>query len=426
VIRRNDSRRHFPSPAIGLILLVVTVAGLSARAAWDHWQYRAPIVAPAAADARLIAVVVPPSITGKTTDGWRDVRIVDDKGVETPYVLVARTGESNVVWRGVKLLEPSAVAGQFTQVVLDTGADPRVHNAVKLDIERDGDFLTWVELAVADDARTWRVVRDRGPVYDLTGERMGATTEVSYPESTSRYLRVRVLDGTRTYRVRSAQVADDRSSPAELADAGVGLVPGDAQPRRSVWVTPAGSPRLPLAAIRFETTQPAFSRPVLVETRDDDRSGWRHAASGEIVRMAAAATGESPAVRESLTVTIGGARPAALWRVTVYNRDDAPLGDLRVVPLVVPRRVVFRQQSGATYRLLYGNSRAERPDYDFGRLTPREAIDAAVDVPLGAEELNPEYADPAPWTERHAAILWTALVAAVLVLGALAIRSLRG
>jgi hypothetical protein len=99
---------------------------------------------------------------------------------------------------------------------------------------------------------------------------------------------------------------------------------------------------------------------------------------------------------------------------------------LRVVPLVVPRRVVFRQQSGATYRLLYGNSRAERPDYDFGRLTPREAIDAAVDVPLGAEELNPEYADPAPWTERHAAILWTALVAAVLVLGALAIRSLRG
>jgi hypothetical protein len=421
VIGRNDTRRRFRSAAIGVIVGAGAIAGLSARATWEHWRYRTPIAAPAAAEARLVAVVVPPAITAKTTDEWSDVRIVDDKGVETPYVLVARTGQSGVEWRAVKLLEPSAVAGQFTQVVLDTGADPRVHNAVKLDIERDGDFLTWVELAVADDARTWRIVRDRGPVYDLTGERMGATTDVSYPESTSRYLRVRVLDGTRTYRVRSAQVAEDRSSPAELADAGVALVPGEAQPRRSVWITPPGAPRLPLAAIRFETTQPGFSRPVLVESRDDDRRAWEHAASGEIVRMPDAA-----ATRESLVVPIAGARPASAWRVTVYNRDDAPLGDLRAVPLVVPRRVVFRQQPGASYRLLYGNSRAGRPDYDFGRLTPREAIDAAVDVPLGVEALNAEYADPAPWTERHASILWTALVAAVLVLGALAIRSLRG
>jgi hypothetical protein len=47
---------------------------------------------------------------------------------------------------------------------------------------------------------------------------------------------------------------------------------------------------------------------------------------------------------------------------------------------------------------------------------------------LGPETVNTAYTgrpDDRPWSERHPALLWGAIVAAVLVLGALALRSLK-
>src|SRR2546429_192814 len=53
------------------------------------------------------------------------------------------------------------------------------------------------------------------------------------------------------------------------------------------------------------------------------------------------------------------------------------------------------------------------------------SIASAAAAGLGTETPNPGYADPAPWTERHPAVLWVALVVAVAVVGALAIRTLK-
>ncbi|HKR96568.1 MAG TPA: hypothetical protein VJW55_14430 [Candidatus Angelobacter sp.] len=42
--------------------------------------------------------------------------------------------------------------------------------------------------------------------------------------------------------------------------------------------------------------------------------------------------------------------------------------------------------------------------------------------------IHPEYAerpDGRPWTERHPAVLWIAIIAAVAILGALALRSMK-
>ena len=44
-------------------------------------------------------------------------------------------------------------------------------------------------------------------------------------------------------------------------------------------------------------------------------------------------------------------------------------------------------------------------------------------------QANPQYAgrpDDRPWSERHTFVLWAAMVLAVVILGALAIKGLKG
>jgi hypothetical protein len=109
----------------------------------------------------------------------------------------------------------------------------------------------------------------------------------------------------------------------------------------------------------------------------------------------------------------------------VRNGNDAPVADLSPTLYMTSRRIVFRQEPGGVYRVLYGHSRAEAPRYELARVTAREAIEAAAPARLGAAIVHADYVDGAPWTERHPAVLWSVLAAAVLLLGWLAVRTLR-
>jgi hypothetical protein len=399
-------------------VLFVSLVGAQATNDWRHWQYVASVDAPPAESSRLVAVTIPAGLTARARDGWADVRVVDANGREVPYLIDPGSAPAPVPWRTARILEPSVAAGGFSQIVLDAGSAPETHHALRLDVVRERDFLTWIEIAVSDDGRSWRVVRDRAPFFDLSDQGMGSTKSVVYPASPARYLRVRFLDASRRYDVRGADVSGAVRSPVPLEPAGVTLVSSGGSPQQSAWATPPGTPRTAVAGIRFETPAESLFRPVAVHASDDGRD-WTYMASGEILRSRSGGT-----LRESLDVDVPE-RWAAHWRVTVYDRDEAPLGSLKVTLLTRPRRLVFQQDAGGAYRVIYGHARATPPQYFLSRIIDRGAIDRATPVPLGPERVNPDYADPRPWTERNPFVLWLALGAAVLVLAGLAIRTLR-
>ncbi len=92
---------------------------------------------------------------------------------------------------------------------------------------------------------------------------------------------------------------------------------------------------------------------------------------------------------------------------------------------MTPTHVVFDQQPGRAYRLLYGQSQAKEAQYDLARLVNPKQIEAAVAGRLGPEEINADWTDPRPSTEKHDVILWLVLGIAVILLGFSALRSLR-
>ena len=112
--------------------------------------------------------------------------------------------------------------------------------------------------------------------------------------------------------------------------------------------------------------------------------------------------------------------------VMVHNGDDPPLKLSGVRLQQLERRIYFDAPEQSALTLYYGDEKLEAPTYDYAKLFVRDQ--AAGLVQAGAESANPAYSgrpDDRPWSDRHPAMLWIAILAAVGILGEIALRSLR-
>jgi hypothetical protein len=117
---------------------------------------------------------------------------------------------------------------------------------------------------------------------------------------------------------------------------------------------------------------------------------------------------------------------AAKWTVTIDNGDDAPLVLERVQLQMQERKLCFEGVPAAGYALFYGDPALTAPHYDYATVsTPQaDAFQAAV----GPEQANSAYQprpDERPFTEKHPALLWLALIAVIALLGGLALRAVK-
>ena len=406
----------------GFLAWVIFAASLGAAtqlpAVWRNWEFAAPLQTSPTDDPRFVAAVVPATVSAHAQSGWNDLRVIDSQEREVPYLLEARLERKTIEWRNARLLEVSFIPGQDSQGIVDTGIDAGIHNSVEIQTE-EKDYFVWVEVAISDDSRTWRILNERSPIYRFAQDGLGGNQFIRYSPSNSRYLRLRVLDGTKKFPLQGCRVAQEVfEEPERVALDAHFAADATAPPKQSWWGADLVTATRPISEVRFEVAQHEFHRPVRVEASDDNKL-WRDIAYGDIYRSMAATQ-----QRERLSITFPEDR-SRYWRVEIFNRDDAPLTDVKLQLQATPRRVAFRQEAGLQYRLLYGNPRAAAPEYEMARLTDPKAIAAAASIALGAEQVNIAFADPAPWTERHGYLLWAAVVLAVLVLGKLAIKSLR-
>jgi hypothetical protein len=223
-------------------------------------------------------------------------------------------------------------------------------------------------------------------------------------------------------------------SPQEVQSAFVGYV----QERKAFW-TDAGSchagsgekrqtviacevpPAVPVDRILFDVpaNRVNFRRSVSIA---NERGAQIAASTISRVRMN---RGGASVVAEELAVNVF-ADFSERFTITVENGDDPPLSFNRVQPQSLERRVYFEPQGRTKLKLYYGDQKLTAPEYDYAKFF-REDPNASP-AQLSPESANPEYRgrpDDRPWSERHPAVLWAAMVAAVVLLGWLALRGLR-
>ena len=137
---------------------------------WVHFKAWRAIDTSPAAQPGLVRFELPVAMYGSTQPDLEDIPVIDDMEKEVPFVIDSAPPRPLEVWNEVTLSDAGFVPGQYTQVVADVGATRVLHNTLRLMVpESESDFFEWVAVDASDDRNTWRVVRERAPIFRLRG-----------------------------------------------------------------------------------------------------------------------------------------------------------------------------------------------------------------------------------------------------------------
>lgn len=389
--------------------------------AWKNWRYSRAIELPAADMARLVEVSIANEVYLQSKPSLQDVRIIDGQGNEIPYTTLVLDGAKKTENLPASVHERSFTPGGYTQTVIEIKGNAPFHNSLEIETPEQN-FIEWASVEASDDARVWRIVQERAPIFRFTKEGRDGTRIIHYSENNARYLRVRLLDGEKQFSVAGVVVLRETSGPEERLplQAQFVLQGANGPARQTIWTADLGGHGAPVTEVHFEVAPMEFVRCVDLSASDEQKE-WSTFGSGQIYRFH-----QGDKVQEQMTVPIAyGGTGRRYWRVTVENGNDAPLANVSVRLYTTPRHVVFEQQPGRSYSLIYGQERVQAAEYDLGRRVDVAQQRAAVPGKLGSEEVNAAWVDPRPWTEAHAVFLWGVLLIAVIVMGSTAIQSMR-
>jgi len=346
-----------------------------------------------------------------------DLRLYDGL-TQVPYELKSAEAGTSSQESEVKILN-LARRGDHTEFDLDVTPITE-YNRIHLTLDKK-DFLVSAS-AEGRDALTGGVSApwpSPSTLFDFSRENLGSNSTIIVPTWSFRYVHVRLSPGILPTEVKQATVARLQKKKPEWMAAGNCLPPS--QEKRGTVIKcelPAGTP---LDRIRFDLPpgRVNFRRSVSVA---DEKGG--QVASGSIFRIRLT-RGTTTVDSEELAVSVFADRSGP-FTITIDNGDDPPLAFSAVELQSLQRRLYFDPQGKTSLKLYYGDEKLSAPVYDYAKFFREDA--ASVQALLGPDTQNAAYSgrpDDRPWSERHKAVLWVAMLLAVGLLTLLAVRGLR-
>jgi hypothetical protein len=402
----------------GLSCLLVVSADLPDK--WRAWRFSREVSPNTAQSNGPAQIRLPWEVFTHCAAGCGDLRVIDRQGQEVPYEMTTNKAVSHSESYGAQIVENSFISGKYTQVVGDLGRQAPFYDRVRVETG-ESDFIVWAEVALSDDAKTWRVVEARAPIARFRKRSVDGTQTIPFQGLNSRYIRIRIFAAEQKFGITGLTVLHEEAHPAELAEVPASFEIAQAEDTtESIWTTNLASSHIPVSQLRFSTDSEEFYRAVRISASDDGKV-WSYRTSGIIYRYKA---GEKN--RESLAVDFYEWPVNEHLRIQVINGNDRALNNVKLSLSAVPRRIVFKYQAGQNYRLVYGNEQTAAPQYDLGHfLEGGSAKPMYLVLTVGVEERTVNYKDPRPFTERHPEVLWISLAVAILLIGLTALKTLR-
>ena len=305
------------------------------------------------------------------------------------------------------------VPGQFTQAIADAGDSGAIHSAIAIATTQPT-FFEHVQIATSDDRRTWTVVVRSALIYRVEFTDRGSS-QVNYGPSRARWVRIRILNGSRPFPM------DGATFPAEVVPPQLVTLTNTQSTRQSgsntIVTFDFGTPNTNVGAVAFEASTLQYARGVLFERPANGESDWEHISNAQI------STYRSQRRAETATAAIStGDQHVRALRVTIHNGNDIPLAGLRVTPLGYSHHIVFQATPGAQYRLIWSNADAIAPIYDLGDVLQHEPWTVAAVATLGGAASTAFAASASagtPWLQQAALPIALALLFVVLLVVAL-------
>lgn len=324
----------------------------------------------------------------------------------------ARIEDSRVPAKLINLVRLPDGAARFE---LDLGENPQPHGYLFLDISRENrNYRAAVTLEGATVLGGWATIKDGASIIDFSQDFHLRYSELYYPESDFRRLRVtiREKDGM-ALKVDGAWVrrhAHRAGSELPVSFTSVRSTTAVSE----VWELDFGHEKTPVHRLEFAVGTPEFKRRVVVSV--PERSG----SESVIYRYE---TGRFSG--KNLMASFPEVRTRKL-RVEIFHYDDRPLAVSSLKAFGYARRLRLKSPAAGSYSLRYGNPNASAPRYDLAELSTYLDKTGVPELSLGERTENPGYTAPAkPWSEEHPWALRAALAVVMLLLGAVVLRQWR-
>lgn len=408
------------------VLLALAAATPEVR----HFRYERAVNGAGAQTGQICAVVDAP-LYEHTTPGLADVRLYRGQGrdaVETAYVI----WQAPPVEPPAGVIPPLNLGKKGSHTTFAAEMPPGKYSDIQMEISAK-DFVATVAVTGAQTG-DGREGTELGlyTIFDLTSQKLGRSTILHLPVSNFRYLYFEIQGPLKPEDVHglTAERAPAKLPAVTVAETNQGSRKGHA----TVFQLRVPA-HVPVERIEFlmGPDQKNFSRGVTISARAlppaqprvDEQLGTAVETSGTLLRLHAARDGHQ-IDEEQLTVDAPqvDSNDASLWTITIDNGDDVPLTINSVRLEMTERKLCFDAAAGASYMLLYGDPALTAPRYDYATLFSPDAHAAAAT--LGPEQANPAFTarpDARPFTERHPALLWLALIVVVVVLGGVALKT---
>ena len=343
-----------------------------------------------------------------------DMRLYS-QGAEVPFALEVQRGGRSLSQEPAKLLDLGERNGA-SEFKLQLNVPEYDTITLKL---KTRNFTTVASVEGSDDARDWRKLSTT-PIFDFSNEHLGSNFEIRLPTpSRFQFLRVRIADRVPAKDVEGASVA-------LLKEVGATWLAIPAEPRISQSGTDTivewDSPPIPLERVELTVGEPALNFCRHAELFNGEGASIT---STELGRVHLRRNGRI-IDHENLGVDVPYDSRSKHYKLIIHNLSDRPLPITQVRPLSCERRVYFEPQSRTDFMVYFSDTKTDPPAYDFSRLFQEDpsAVRATLES-AAANAVYKERPDDRPWSERNAWVMWSALVIAVVGLGAVALNGLK-
>lgn len=361
------------------------------------YRFTRPIVRTDDGRQALLAVTLDTPVYAACASDFRDLRLTDQDGIETPYLLQKIATRKTVIHR---LPSPSeAPALQKTGddgIVVTVGLDKDAANADGLSVvtgQRDFEYNLQIQGSV--DGKDWHTLVDNAVIYDYSRYMAVGDRDVALPANSYRQFRIVVakatqtrvaelLKLTRTLREGEEQQRSEKldlhSEPLHIEridfwhkqsetqaeteqhfDYPVAAFKISNDAEHKVSMIDIDSQRQPLTGFTLQTGTPNFSRYAEVQIPVQHGIETRIQTIGNATLEALHFQDIN---REQTTVTFPEQRQSR-YRIVIHNQDNPPLDILSVGGTGHGYQLLFLPQAGKNYRLQYSADEAEPPRYDY-------------------------------------------------------------
>lgn len=385
---------------------------------WGAYEYMRPITG---VDETWHKLVLPEDIFGKTRQDLADIRIYgitpSRDTVETPYLLQATTQGETTVKVTFTMLNRSHNAKGYYYTFEVPGKD--LINRMELGFG-EGNFDWRVALEGSQDQREWFTLLDDYRILSIQNDQTDFRfTDLSFPESAYRYFRLLVKTSKdpgfvsavvshrvvqqgrfRDYPVKTMEVIKDRNSK-----------------RTQVIVDMPMAVPVARVAIEVADTTDYYRHLTVEYLVDSVRVGqvW-NPRYGYLTSGVLNSLGDN-------TFDFGNTTLQKL-RIQIDDQDNRPLRIRSVGVSGAIYELVPRFSGPADYFLVYGDPKADAPDYDIARFSDN-IPDSLATLGLGAEQRILDRASSSGPLFANRMWLWGIMVVTVVLLGGFTLRMIR-